>query len=60
MKCNVGKTDRMFRFMVGVVIIAAGLYYQSWWGVIGIVLLLTGALRWCPPYQLLGISTDKK
>ena len=60
MQCNVGKTDRTIRLLAGVAIIAAGLYYQSWWGVIGIVPLLTGAFRWCPPYQLLGISTDKK
>ena len=60
MQCNVGKTDRMIRFVVGVVIIAAGVYYQSWWGAIGIVPIITGALRWCPPYQLFGISTDKK
>lgn len=60
MQCNVGKTDRTIRLIAGVVIIAAGLYYQSWWGAIGIVPLLTGAFRWCPPYQLLGISTNKK
>ena len=60
MQCNIGKTDRTIRLFAGVAIIAAGLYYQSWWGVIGIVPLLTGTLRWCPPYQLLGISTDKK
>jgi sulfite exporter TauE/SafE len=60
MKSNVGKTDRMIRFLLGIVIIAAGLYYQSWWGVIGIVPIITGALSWCPPYKLLGISTDKK
>ena len=60
MQCNVGKTDRMFRIIAGLVIIAAGLYFKSWWGVVGFVPLLTGALRWCPPYQLLGISTDKK
>jgi len=46
--------------VAGVAIIAAGFYFQSWWGAIGIVPLMTGALRWCPPYQLLGISTDKK
>ena len=46
--------------VAGVAIIAAGFYFQSWWGAIGIVPLLTGALRWCPPYQLFGISTDKK
>jgi len=60
MQCNVGKTDRTIRIVAGVVIIAAGFYYQSWWGAVGIVPLLTGALRWCPPYQLLGINTDKK
>ncbi len=60
MQCNVGKTDRTIRLLAGVAIIAAGLYYQSWWGAIGIVPLLTGAFRWCPPYQLLGLSTDKK
>ena len=60
MQCNVGKTDRTIRLLAGVIIIAAGIYYQSWWGAVGIVPLLTGAFRWCPPYQLLGISTDKK
>ena len=60
MKCNVGKTDRMARFLVGIVIIAVGLYYQSWWGLVGVLPIITGAIRWCPPYQLLGISTDKE
>lgn len=60
MQCNIGKTDRMIRMVAGVAIIAAGFYYQSWWGAIGVVPLLTGTLRWCPPYQLLGISTNKK
>ena len=60
MQCNIGKTDRAVRLVAGVAIIAAGFYYQSWWGAIGIVPLLTGTLRWCPPYQLLGISTNKE
>lgn len=60
MQCNVGKTDRTIRIIAGIVLIAAGFYFKSWWGAIGIVPLLTGTLRWCPPYQLLGISTDKK
>ena len=59
MQCNVGKTDRMIRMIAGVVIIGAGFYFQSWWGAIGIIPLMTGALRWCPPYSLLGINTDK-
>jgi hypothetical protein len=60
MQCNVGKTDRVIRFIGGVVIIAAGLYYQSWWGAVGVVPLLTAAFRWCPPYQLFNISTVEK
>ena len=60
MQCNVGKTERVIRVIAGVAIIGAGFLYQSWWGAIGLVLLLTGATGYCPPYQLLGISTNKK
>lgn len=60
MQCNVGKTDRTIRIVIGVLLIAVGLYMQSWWGAIGIIPLFTGTFRWCPPYQLLGINTDKK
>ena len=60
MQFNVGKTDRAVRIIAGLGIIAAGFYYQSWWGAVGIVPLLTGTFRWCPPYQLLNISTVKK
>lgn len=57
MKCNVGKTDRTLRIVAGVVIIAAGLYFQSWWGAVGIVPIATGFLRWCPAYLPFGIKT---
>ena len=60
MQCNVGKTDRMIRIVAGVAIVAAGFYYQSWWGAVGLIPIATGVLRWCPPYNLLGISTVKK
>ena len=60
MQCNVGKADRTARMIAGVVIIGAGIYYQSWWGAIGIVPLFTGSSRWCPLFQLMGVSTNKK
>ena len=63
MKCNVGGADRMIRIIAGVVIILLGFYFQSWWGAVGIVPILTGALRWCPAYVPFGFSTceaDKK
>lgn len=60
MKCNVGKTDRMLRIIAGVAVIGAGIVTKSWLGVIGLVLIGTGLVRFCPAYLPLGISTDKK
>ncbi|WP_319823061.1 YgaP family membrane protein [Mangrovitalea sediminis] len=60
MKCNVGKTDRTLRVVVGIVIVAAGVYFQSWWGAIGVIPIFTGATGWCPAYLPFGISTCKK
>jgi len=59
MKCNTGKTDRIFRVIVGIVIIAAGIYFKSWWGVIGAIPIITAVLGWCPMYIPLGVSTCK-
>jgi hypothetical protein len=59
MKCNIGKTDRIFRVVLGLTIMAAGLYYQSWWGAVGLLPLLTAIIRFCPAYLPFGISTCK-
>ena len=57
MKYNVGKTDRAFRIFAGISLIAAGLYFDTWFWAVGIVLLLTGAFRWCPLYRIVGAKT---
>jgi len=57
MTCNIGTTDRIVRVLLGVAIIAAGLYFKSWWGLIGLVPLATAATGWCAVYRLIGIST---
>lgn len=59
MKANVGTVDRVIRAVAGVVILAAGAYYQNWLGVIGIVPLATAAIGFCPAYLPLGLSTCK-
>jgi hypothetical protein len=59
MKTNVGKADRAVRILVGLGLVVAGFYYQSWWGVIGVVPLFTGSTGWCPAYLPFGISTCK-
>lgn len=60
MKQNVGGNDKILRIILGVVIILLGMYFQTWWGVIGIIPLLTGLTKRCPLYMPFGISTCKK
>jgi len=60
MKANVGSADRIIRFILGVIILALGFYFKSWWGIVGIVPIITGFLNFCPVYSLIGVSTKKK
>jgi hypothetical protein len=57
MKRNVGSADRVIRVLLGLGIIAAGIYYKSWWGAVGVVPLFTAAIGWCPAYLPFGLST---
>jgi len=59
MKCNVGQTDRLIRIIIGLVILVLGYINESWWGIVGLLPLLTGLFRWCPVYLPCKISTDK-
>ena len=57
MKCNIGRAEQIVRIVIGVAVVLLGLYYKSWWGVIGIVPIITGLIRYCPVSDVLGIST---
>ena len=63
MKPNMGTLDRSIRAIVGIVLVALwplGLLQGTpaiVALVVGVVLLITAILRWCPPYSLLGINT---
>ena len=60
MPCNEGKTDRLLRVVVGLILIALVFVGpQTNWGWIGLVPLLTGIFGYCPAYSLLGINTCK-
>jgi len=54
---NVGGADRIVRIILGLVIIALGFYFKSWWGLVGVVPFLTALIGWCPLYLPFGIST---
>ena len=60
MKKNMGTADRVIRALIGVAIIVIGIIFQSWWGLLGIIPLLTTLMGSCPLYMPFKISTVKK
>ena len=53
MKKNVGGIDRAVRIIVGLGLLSLLFVLEGntrWWGLVGIIPLTTGLLRWCPAY----------
>jgi len=57
---NVGTVDRVLRIVAGLVLLSLLFLLEGnarWFGLIGLVPLLTASLSWCPLYTLFGIRT---
>jgi len=54
---NVGNLDSGIRVVLGTAILVLGTYYQSWWGLIGLLPLLEGIFHYCPLYALFKWNT---
>ena len=58
MKKNIGKTDKIIRIVLGVVILSQTVIgFGSLWGLIGLGLIITAVIDFCPAYTALGINT---
>ncbi len=61
MRVNESGMERVVRVLAGLIILSIVFVGpQSWWGLIGLVPLVTGLAGNCPVYSILGISTCKK
>lgn len=60
MKCNAGKLDRILRVIAGLGLIGWAVASGNVLGYAGIILVLTGAVGFCPFYPLMGINTGCK
>ncbi len=66
MSKNIGTIDQYVRIVVGLALVAfafqEGLSIQGWhwFGLAGLVLLLTAFFRNCPAYSVLGVSTCER
>jgi hypothetical protein len=62
MNTNVGNIDRIIRIVTGVFLL--GFFFLEgnikYFGAVGIVLILTSFIRFCPLYTLFGIKTCKR
>ena len=60
-KTNVGGIDRVLRIVLGLALLAGFVFNTEatyrWAYLIGIVPLLTGLMRTCPLYSMLGLNT---
>ncbi|HHM06020.1 MAG TPA: DUF2892 domain-containing protein [Gammaproteobacteria bacterium] len=60
MTANVGQLDRTIRIVLGLVLISLVFVGpQTPWGWIGAVFLVTGLVKFCPAYAVLGLRTNK-
>ena len=71
MQKNVGSTDRLIRIIVGAILIIVagaslagmalmGLGGWAWLvGLVGVVMVATGLINFCPAYTLIGVNTCK-
>jgi hypothetical protein len=55
---NVGQIDKIIRIVLGLALIALVFVGpQTPWGWIGVVLVVTGLVGFCPAYKLIGVNT---
>lgn len=60
MESNVGSADRIVRVVIGLALLSLLFLLNGnarWWGLIGVVPLITAAFRFCPFYRLVGLNT---
>ncbi len=60
MKHNEGNLDRWIRIVLGVIIALLGWYFKTWWGLVALIPLVTGAIGFCALYPIFKINTVKK
>lgn len=60
MKRNVGMVDRAMRIVAGLALLSLIFILEGnarWWGLVGLLPLVTGLVGWCALYVPLGIDT---
>lgn len=57
---NLGSVDRIIRIIIGLVLLSLIFYLDSgarWFGLIGLIPLVTAIIGFCPLYKIFGLSS---
>lgn len=54
---NVGKTDKIIRLIIGVILIVISFTSSMWFALLGVILIITAATGFCGIYKIFGINT---
>lgn len=58
---NINSVDRILRLIIGAGLLACVFFGpKTYWGLIGIILIITAFINFCPIYKVIGASTRKK
>lgn len=56
---NIGRYDRIIRFVLGAFLLSLVFWGpQTAWGYVGLILMGTSAIKFCPLYSLMGLNTN--
>jgi cadmium resistance protein CadD (predicted permease) len=58
MTANVGQIDRILRVVLGIVLLSLVFVGpKTLWGLVGLIPLVTGLVKFCPLYRIFGLRT---
>ena len=60
MKKNMGSLDKNLRLVVGIILLIVG-FFSTWWlSLIGVIMIGTSVMGFCPAYVPFNLHTMKK
>ena len=60
MKCNIGKTEWLIRIAAGILIIGVGVFFGGLWALLGVAVMVTAIVSWCPVRAVFGRSSCRE
>ncbi|MBE2281619.1 MAG: DUF2892 domain-containing protein [Ignavibacteriaceae bacterium] len=56
---NVGSKDKIVRILISIVLTGAGIYFQTWFALLGVLPIFSVVTGWCPLYSIFGVNICK-